>query len=259
MRFETWRIDLKLTIFLYILCIIPSIAFAEMANLYNPNLKNEDEAITRLSDLNKYFRKMKTSRIYFNSAYLTVTQNLDKKIKTKGYFQYPNCISAMITKFSNKYLDALNKNITHTAAEPWNVHFEANVKPSTMLMLGMNAHISYDLPISLFEITKEMPTKCNAKLIKQDYFKLNHFFHDLIPLLNQDLKREANYIATIDAGDDLIFPIVYGTVILMRQNAWMLYNELLANKIDIETIEFRAKIESRTIELTNYVMPPAGY
>jgi Family of unknown function (DUF5995) len=73
--------------------------------------------------------------------------------------------------FADMYLDALEAwNATGDAPGPWAIAFGAandtpRVPPLRHLLLGMNAHINYDLPQSLIEVISddESPTPTSSR------------------------------------------------------------------------------------------------
>ncbi len=262
---------------LFIIFFLCSISLAQAQNaLFEPNITSEDHAIDRLKKLTQYFKEKKSSQIYFNAIYLKVTEELKNRIYERGYFQNPDCISGMLKEFSNMYLNALKLNQTGKAPAPWDIHFKSHGKPTTKLMLGMSAHISYDLPISIYHISQTPRYHhCKPHTIQSDYFKMDTFFEEITPGLNQELKKVGNYVATIDAGDVLMEPIVQKMVEFFRQGAWNdlinltethdLYGHLGVHKLHelIEkrrsAIETMAKTNSTLIDAGNFVLPAAGY
>lgn len=234
-------------------------------DLFRPDIRTEDQAQDRFFNLNSFFFQTKDEKIYFNGIYLLVTEGL-KNEKYRPKYRYPECLEAMIVEFANMYLKALNKNQVGLSPKPWMELFQFKGKPTTHLLLGMNAHISYDLPISIYRISQRMK-QCSAENIKSDYFTLNDFFIELTPKLNQELKYlHSKFNRTkMRGGDELKEAIVIELVLSLRSRAWDSFLHLQSAKNqyefelmkkELETESYRQAIFFKTF---NFLMPRVGY
>src|SRR4051794_1796481 len=97
-------------------------------------------------------------RRYFHSVYLRTTRAVAEEIAA-GNFDDPDWVEEWDVVFADLYLDALEESLGGTTPSgPWEVAFSAATQPATALpplrhvLLGMNAHINYDLPQALVAV-----------------------------------------------------------------------------------------------------------
>lgn len=92
---------------------------------------------------------------YFLGTYLRTTRAVGVAL-TRGRFEDPVWVTAWDVDFAGLYLDALavHRTSPEAVAEPWRLAFGATptLPPEAHVLLGMNAHINYDLPQSLIAV-----------------------------------------------------------------------------------------------------------
>src|SRR5918911_1511041 len=92
---------------------------------------------------------------YFLSTYTRTTRAVAAALED-GRFEDPPWVEEWDVVFADLYLDALQayRRDRSEAPRPWRLAFEANpaLPPIVHLLLGMNAHINYDLPQALIEV-----------------------------------------------------------------------------------------------------------
>jgi hypothetical protein len=92
---------------------------------------------------------------YFLSTYSRTTGAIAAALDD-GRFEDPLWVEEWDVVFADLYLDALRayRRDRGSAPRPWRVAFDARpeLPPIAHLLLGMNAHINYDLPQSLIEV-----------------------------------------------------------------------------------------------------------
>lgn len=96
-------------------------------------------------------------RRYFHATYLRTTRAVAAEIERDGFLD-----SAWVTRwdlaFADFYLDALDADLAgRPVSAPWRVAFDtaggrADMPPLRHVLLGMNAHINYDLPQALLAV-----------------------------------------------------------------------------------------------------------
>jgi hypothetical protein len=96
-------------------------------------------------------------RALFLATYLRTTRAVADDVAA-GAFVDPDWVARWDVAFASLYLDALDGWNRHgTAPEPWRVAFAAadgheHLPPLRHVLLGMNAHINYDLPQALLAV-----------------------------------------------------------------------------------------------------------
>lgn len=93
------------------------------------------------------------ARRHFLAAYRRITVAVHEELGAGGFLD-PAWVEHWDVVFAGLYLDAIEQwNRSERPAEPWAVAFEAaadeRVPPLRHVLLGMNAHVNYDLPQSL--------------------------------------------------------------------------------------------------------------
>jgi Family of unknown function (DUF5995) len=92
---------------------------------------------------------------FFLGTYLRTTETVGAAL-ARGRFEDPAWVVAWDVDFACFYLDALeaHRKAPGSVAAPWRLAFGADpgLPPEAHVLLGMNAHINYDLPQSLVAV-----------------------------------------------------------------------------------------------------------
>ena len=94
-------------------------------------------------------------RRFFLGTYLRTTQAIGRALDD-GAFEDPEWVAAWDVEFAGRYLDALTayRRQPASAPEPWRLAFGADpdLPAEAHVLLGVNAHINFDLPQSLVAV-----------------------------------------------------------------------------------------------------------
>lgn len=93
---------------------------------------------------------------YFHETYLRTTLAVEKALHDNAFMD-PEWVEIWDAAFAQLYLDALDQwRAGQTAPGPWAVAFrdasQPRLPPLRMVLLGMNAHINFDLPQALLAV-----------------------------------------------------------------------------------------------------------
>jgi hypothetical protein len=92
---------------------------------------------------------------FFLATYLRTTRAVRAALDD-GLFEDPHWVAAWDVDFADLYLDALeaHRRDPATAPRPWREAFgaRAELRPEAHVLLGVNAHINFDLPQSLVRV-----------------------------------------------------------------------------------------------------------
>ncbi len=116
-----------------------------------------DDLLARMDALLQPMRAAGDERQHFLATYIRTTCAVKAEIQ-QGRFVDDAWTEGWDIAFADLYLDALDAwNAAGTASGPWQIAFEAanatpRVPPIRHLLLGMNAHINYDLPQALIQM-----------------------------------------------------------------------------------------------------------
>jgi hypothetical protein len=116
-----------------------------------------DELIARMTAMLEPLEAAGDKRRYFHATYLRTTIAVADEIR-RGRFDDAQWVERWDIAFADLYLDAL-ESVTAglSAARPWAIAFGAprGLPPLRHVLLGMNAHINYDLPQALVAVISD--------------------------------------------------------------------------------------------------------
>jgi hypothetical protein len=119
-----------------------------------------DDVIERMTVLAAELRRDGDRRLAFHSTYLRTTQAVAAALRA-GAFEDTDGVDRWDVAFAQLYLDALDAGRRgDLVPEPWAVAFAAaaaqpDLPPVRHVLLGMNAHINYDLPQALLAVISD--------------------------------------------------------------------------------------------------------
>ena len=113
-----------------------------------------DELIARMAAMLGPLEADGDQRRYFHATYQRTTIAVAEQIK-RGGFADPGWVERWDVAFADLYLDALEATLAgQRPARPWDIAFSAPADLPALrhVLLGMNAHINYDLPQALLAV-----------------------------------------------------------------------------------------------------------
>jgi hypothetical protein len=116
-----------------------------------------EELIGRMAALLEPLQADGDRRRYFHATYQRTTIAIAEELD-RGGFADPEWVERWDIAFADLYLDALEASLAgQLPARPWEIAFNApaDLPPLRHVLLGMNAHINYDLPQALIAVITE--------------------------------------------------------------------------------------------------------
>jgi len=113
-----------------------------------------EELIDRMAAMLEPLQADGDRRRYFHATYQRTTIAVAAELE-RGGFADPDWVERWDVAFANLYLDALAESLAgRTPTRPWEIafHAPAGLPPLRHVLLGMNAHINYDLPQALLAV-----------------------------------------------------------------------------------------------------------
>ncbi len=113
-----------------------------------------DELIARMAAMLEPLQAEGDRRRYFHATYQRTTIAVAEQIR-RGGFADPAWVERWDIAFAGLYLDALEAaRAGRRPSRPWEIAFgaPAGLPPLRHVLLGMNAHINYDLPQALLAV-----------------------------------------------------------------------------------------------------------
>ena len=117
----------------------------------------EPPVVERMQALISRWEEQADQRSVFLSCYLLMTRNMLSAID-RGEFKDPAWVDRLLHRFADYYFVALEAYERNPAGAPrvWQVTFDTTRNPGVLalqkLLLGVNAHINYDLVLTLAEL-----------------------------------------------------------------------------------------------------------
>jgi hypothetical protein len=111
--------------------------------------------VARMAELLRALEAAREPGRFFLGTYLRTTRAVGAALD-RGVFEDPDWVAAWDVEFAGLYLDALEayREDADSVAAPWRLAFGARtgLPPEAHVLLGMNAHINFDLPQSLIRM-----------------------------------------------------------------------------------------------------------
>ena len=129
-----------------------------------------DELIGRMAALLEPLQARHDQRRFFHATYQRTTMAVAAELR-RGGFGDPAWVERWDIAFASLYLDALEASLAGRApGRPWDVAFgaPAGLPPLRHVLLGMNAHINYDLPQALLAVITDEEFGDEALLTRRE-------------------------------------------------------------------------------------------
>jgi hypothetical protein len=117
-----------------------------------------EQLVSRMELLEQPLEERRDARRYFHGTYLRTTRAVGEELAAGGFLD-PAWVERWDVAFADLYLDALVADQRgERPSGPWLVAFAAadtqasSMPPLRHVLLGMNAHINYDLPQALLAV-----------------------------------------------------------------------------------------------------------
>jgi hypothetical protein len=111
--------------------------------------------VARMEELLRALESARNPGRFFLATYLRTTRAVAAALD-RGAFEDPDWVARWDVEFAGLYLDALeaHRRDVDSVAGPWRLAFGADpgLPPEAHVLLGMNAHINFDLPQSLIRM-----------------------------------------------------------------------------------------------------------
>lgn len=211
-----------------------------------------------LSEIIAWSRANGSRMGYFAALYTHVEAAVAEAID-KGEFTEPDLLVAVERTFMRRYLDAFCAHRRHApTSASWRAAFEAADHPGISvvqhLLLGMNAHINFDLAIAVSDALT--PEQQHA--FEHDYGHMNDLLASLIKHITADIVKFWPLLGWIDRivhdTDDVIIEF---SMTRARQNAWN-FVQVLEPQTGAARERTIARFDARAARLAQDVAHPSG-
>jgi hypothetical protein len=161
-----------------------------------------EELIGRMAALLEPLEAEGDRRRYFHATYQRTTIAVAEELQHGG-FADPEWVERWDVAFADLYLDALEASLTGLApTRPWQIAFNApaELPPLRHVLLGMNAHINYDLPRALIEVISAEQFEDAALLARReaDHRAIDNVLASRVAAEDDELTRLSGPVPLLD-------------------------------------------------------------
>jgi hypothetical protein len=152
-----------------------------------------EELIAKMAALLESLRAAGDHRQYFHATYQRTTVAVAVELQ-RGGFTDAEWVERWDVAFADLYLDALQAALAgRRPARPWDIafHAPASLPPLRHVLLGMNAHINYDLPQALLAVITDEQFHDAALLARResDHRKIDGVLASRVAAEDDELSR----------------------------------------------------------------------
>lgn len=217
-----------------------------------------DEVIAQLDDIIARSNREGSRLGYFAALYRKVTVKVKEGIAA-GRFEDGPRMERLDVAFANRYLEALDQfRRGQQTTRCWLVSFRAAAawRPIILqdLLLGMNAHINFDLGIAAAEIAPgdELPS------LQYDFDEINNILAALVGQVESEINQVSPWINLLDHIDPKAdTAIINFSMDKARASAW----DLATTLAPLSPIQWKPHLDIRDLEMTalaDLVWHPVG-
>jgi Family of unknown function (DUF5995) len=221
-------------------------------------------AITRMQSLLEQWEVLSDLRSVFLSCYAMMTRNMLSSING-GNFHDPVWVSRLLEHFAGYYFTALDSHAVDTASCPavWKVTFAAAQNNSTRavqhLLLGVNAHINYDLVLALCDMLEpewaQLPFEERAQRY-EDHCQINWIIAETIDEV-QDRVLE-RYSPELDLMDKVFGRIdewlISGLITRWRDQVWSYAMQWVESQSPEERGNLIRQVEDTSLRRGDFIL-----
>ena len=148
-----------------------------------------DDTARRLGQAERYLRDLQDRRSVFLTVYTTMTANVQSGIQS-GFFTDPDSVREYVITFAEYYRRAavaFERRDFESVPRPWQLAFAASITGERLVaqdaLLGINAHINYDLTYTLTELSIDPDRETK----RADHDRINEILGRLVDVVQDTL------------------------------------------------------------------------
>lgn len=220
--------------------------------------RNIDEVLAQLDEIIARARLERSRLGFFAVLYRNVTLKVKEGINA-GFFEDGPRMERLDVAFANRYIAALES--YRSGQQPtqcWLVSFEAAPAwPPIILqhlLLGMNAHINFDLGIAAAETCPgdELPS------LKTDFDRINMVLGSMILKVRENISELSPWIKLIDSIDPATEDkLINFSLNKARTSAWLVANMLASSSPSEQAVKLEI-LDTAVAAFGRLIRNPAG-
>ena len=220
---------------------------------------DQDPAVMQMQSLVQRWNEEADQRAIFLRCYMMMTQNMLTAID-QGEFHDDDWVDRLLHRFADYYfnaLEAFENNATNAPAVWQQAHqaaHTAHVPALEKLLMGVNAHINYDLVLTLRDLLEPEwagLTKDQRQMRYQDHHHVNAVIGRTINAVQDQVLEPAQPV--MELFDRLMGPVdellISGLISQWRETVWHNATRLLAAVDADEQNRVLQHVEHETLRL----------
>jgi hypothetical protein len=224
--------------------------------------------ITRMQTIITTWESQNDSRAIFLSCYRMMTNNMLTAIH-RNEFADPIWVDRLLNIFADYYFVALDRYEHSPASSPavWKLAFDASldarVTPLQKLLLGVNAHINYDLVLTLVDLLEPewaQISEDRRKIRYADHCLVNEIIGRTIDAVQDDVLEKA--MPVMDVFDKLLGPLdeylISRVISRWRENVWRHTVRMLECTDQAEHQRLLRTVEEESMRTGGFICGPRG-
>jgi len=195
---------------------------------------------------------------YFTALYERITTNIRRSVVAGTVFQNSSRMSLFDLTFAQRFLDAWSQHQNAvTPSSCWQVAFDIlnNSKPLAVqhIMLGMNAHINFDLGIATAQMARSPE---GLKSLHDDYLILNEILWRFTNVMEVSLSEISPRLGKIIHVAPMLEAVMYDFgIFVAREWAWEMAVELVTEPENWDAIVARRDAQVTAIGKALFPLP----
>lgn len=212
--------------------------------------------VDRMQCLIDEWESARDHRVIFLSCYAMMTRNMLIAVEN-GEFEDNEWVSILLHRFADYYFDALsayNAQQPHTPAV-WKLTFDASrrsrIHVLQHLLLGVNAHINYDLVFVIYDILHYEWSHLSPKEIQlryRDHCHVNDVIYETIDRVQDEVVER--YSEAMDIVDTIFLTVdewlLYRLISNWREQVWDNAARLMQGT-ELEASDLRKVVGDRSV------------
>ncbi len=218
------------------------------------------EVAERLEQIEKYCRRRRDPRGIFATAYLQITRAIEAEI-VRNRFRDNEWVARYLVRFGNLYRQALlayERKDYGLVPRAWRIAFDTACAGRGLviqhLLLGINAHINYDLALTLEAVGIDPD--------RQDKYADHTHVNDILEAATDQLKSSVSgmYAPVLERldwiGGRIDDELARFSIERARDHAWSFAVALQAAKGDTERGLLLRALDSQAAVMANVILAP---
>jgi hypothetical protein len=225
-------------------------------------MERNHPTLNKMKEYIKQWKSVNDSRYIFLSCYYMMSSNMLNSIENEE-FHDSIWVGRLLNKFADYYFEGLTcfecgENVPKVWLETHNATNKKMLSELQMLLLGVNAHINYDLVLSLYDMLRCEWTNLSEAQINErfeDHCYVNSVIAKTIDRVQDEILEPLN--PTLQWADRIFFRLdeylISKLIRSWRNDVWEKSVKLLGMKDDNEREVYRREIEQDVLKLGNTI------